>query len=962
MSLAELGGRQSLDSIFSLACEVEIPPGGQAELAFLTGASRSRGRAVQSLESFRSMARVRAAFDQARLHSQVQLQSLGLDPVAFPNYQRLLSAVLNPFHDERPGPADGVENPGSVGEDHATVGGRGTIPPGALPPTSGGQESLWSLGVSGDLPILLVRATRADETPPILEILRVHAYWEGLGIQIDLIVLDEEPGGYAQTLRHWLVHTLNRLGRGSRMGQPGGVHYVPADQAEARVLEDLLDSAAVVLRTDRGSMADQLGRLEYREPDMPPFVPVSPAGVLSPSLPPIPAAEEVGHPQALGGFSRDGRTYALRIHEGEGEGAVPPAPWINVMANPRFGTLVSETGSGFTWVDNSGESRLTGWSNDPVLDPPSEALYVRDEETGVVISATPSASRGGGPVEVHHGLGWSRFRSREEGLEMDLRLFVARDLPVRLATLTVENLWDHPRRLTVTQYVEWVMGTHRDRTASHLITDIDRDRGILFAWNPFSSGSENPVGLLASTLPLHGATCDRIEFLGDGGLLAPDGLRRLGLARRCGRGLDPCGALQVHMDLPSRSSQAVTFFLGSVADPDQGRALVTELRGSGAVTDQMDLNTSFWEGILGRLQVSTPAPEMDLMVNGWLLYQTLSCRVWGRSGLYQSSGAFGFRDQLQDVLALLGPAPRLAREHILTAARHQFPEGDVLHWWHPDSERGVRTRCSDDLLWLPFTVASYLEATGDRVILDEPLPFLSGAPLRSDETARFGVYLPSEETSTLFDHCVRALRHGLRTGPQGLPLIGSGDWNDSLDSLGEEGRGESVWLAWFIFDIARRWSPICAARGEPDLEEWLRESAASVAAAAEEVAWDGSWYRRATFDDGVWVGTSAASEGKIDSLTQSWALLSGGARPGRARTAMDSVLTHLVDPDPSEPHRTCQPMSTAPLSGIPSRRVAVSLMHACSAGRSTQSAETSALPASTQGLVSESPAASCCSR
>ncbi len=896
MPLTELGSRQSLDSIFSLACEVEIPPGEQVELAFLTGASRSRGRTVQSLEAFRSIQRARAAFDQAQLHSQVQLQSLGLDPVAFPNYQRLISAILSPFHDASHASAEELANPAAGAGEGGSDSPLAVLEDAPSPPLSV-QESLWSLGISGDLPILLLRVARTDETPPILEALRVHSYWEGLGVEIDLVIQDEEPGGYAQTLRHWLIRTLNRMGRGSRLGQPGGIHYMAADQLEARIRADLRSSAAVILRTDRGSIADQLDRLEYRDPDMPPFVPVSAAGVRRPSLPPVSRAEDVGHRTALGGFSRSGRSYVLRVGESGDGDSTPPAPWVNVMANPRFGTLVSEAGSGFTWVDNSGESRITGWSNDPVLDPPSEALYVRDEETGLVTSPTPGPRAGGGPVEVHHGFGWSRFRSRGEGLEMDLRLFVTRDRPVRLATLALENLWDHPRRLTVTQYVEWVMGTDRDRTAAHLITDIDRDSGALMAWNPYSPGGTGRVGILASTLPLHGATCDRMEFLGDGGLLAPDGLRRLGLARRFGRGLDPCGALQVHMDIPPRSTGTATFILGAVADPAEGRALISELRRPGAVAEELEKSTRFWEGILGRLQVKTPLPEIDLMVNGWLLYQALSCRIWGRSGLYQSSGAFGFRDQLQDVLALLGPAPHLAREHILAAARHQFPEGDVLHWWHPDSDRGVRTRCSDDLLWLPFAVANYLEATGDRGILEEPVTFLAGSPLRGDEMTRYGVYLPGEETGTLFDHCIRALRHGLRTGPQGLPLIGTGDWNDSLDSLGEEGRGESVWLAWFICDIARRWTPICDDRGAGDLAGWLRRSAEAVATAADEVAWDGAWYRRATFDDGTWVGTSAAAEGKIDSLTQSWALLSGGADPDRARTAMGSVLTHLVDSD-----------------------------------------------------------------
>jgi cyclic beta-1,2-glucan synthetase len=891
-SLNQLGSIQSLDSIFSLACAVEIAPGEQAELAFLTGADRSRGRAVQSVEAFRSLTKARAAFDQARLHRQVQLQALGLDPVSFPQYQRLLATALSPFHKGRYAGGHAVGGAGAMegsSESPNTMDGRPRTP------ETSAQESLWSLGISGDIPVLLLRVAQADDTPPLLEMLRVHNYWESLGVEIDLVVLDEEPGGYAQVLRHWLTHALSQLGRGNRMGRAGGVHYVASDQTESRVLRDLETSAAIVLATDRGGLAEQLGSLSVRTPVMPPFVPVSASGVRRPESPPLEEEDELEPVTALGGFSEGGREYVLRLPPPGKRRALPPAPWINVMASPSFGTLVSESGAGFTWVDNSGESRLTGWSNDPVLDPPSEAIFVRDEETGRLVSPTSAAGPERGEVEVRHGLGATRFLTRGEGLELDLTLFVAKDHPVRIASLSLQNLWDHPRRLTVTQYVEWVMGTSRDRTAPHLVTEIDADSGILLAWNPFTQGNSGRVGFLASTSPMHGATCDRIEFLGSGGLLSPDGLARLGLARRCGRGLDPCGALQIHVDLPPGATETVHFILGAAEHREGATSLTAELRVPGAITNELGRVTRFWDTVVGRLQVSTPDPELDVMVNRWLLYQALSCRIWGRSGFYQSSGAFGFRDQLQDVLALLGPAPDLARLHILTAARHQFPEGDVLHWWHPDSERGVRTRCSDDLLWLPFSVATFLEATGDLDLLDEVVPFLAGTPLGPGEMERFGVYRASEETGTLFDHCISALRQGLRTGPQGLPLIGTGDWNDSLDSLGEGGKGESVWLAWFVFDIVRRWAPLCVARGETELAEWLRERARSIVQAAETVAWDGSWYRRATFDDGAWIGTSEGAEGRIDSLTQSWALLSSGARPDRARTAMAAVQEHLVD-------------------------------------------------------------------
>ncbi len=594
----------------------------------------------------------------------------------------------------------------------------------------------------------------------------------------------------------------------------------------------------------------------------------------------------------LGGFADDGRVYVIVL----GPVQSTPAPWSNVIANPGFGFQVSESGSGYTWSGNSRENQLTPWSNDPVSDPPSEAIYVRDDETGVLWSPTASPIRSEtAPYVIRHGQGYSRFEHQRDGIGLSLVQFVPPEDPLKVSVLTVENRSGRPRRLSVTAYVEWAMGTSRAAAAPYLVSTRDPGTRALLVSNPWNTQFAGRVAFLDMSGRQTAWTTDRTEFLGRNG--SPERPAGLGRGHRLrgsvGAGLDPCAALQTSFELADCARTEVVVLLGEGSEAAAALELIRKARGTEhAATLQAVI--ARWDDILGALQVHTPDRSMDFLVNRWLLYQTLSCRVWGRSGFYQAGGAYGFRDQLQDVVALTVARRDIAREQLLRAAARQFPEGDVQHWWHPPSGSGVRTRISDDRLWLPYAVHEYLATTGDSDVLDESVPFIEGRELQPGEDDAYFQPERSTLTASLFDHCVRALDRSLEVGVHGLPLMGSGDWNDGMNRVGREGRGESVWLGWFLHTVLGWFAPIAYERGDRARAERWRAHMKALRRALERQGWDGDWYRRAFFDDGTPLGSVANAQCRIDSIAQSWSVISGAADPVHATRAMAAVEEYLV--------------------------------------------------------------------
>lgn len=852
-----------LDPCCSIRQRVVIEPGASARFVFATGVARERDAALRIAEKYHDPRSAQRAIDLAWTAAQIELRDLGLAPQEAVVLQRLASRLL-------------LTDPYSALKAKTPV-------ENGLP-----MSGLWSIGISGDHPILLVRIDELEHAPLVRQALLAHQYWRHKGLVADLVVLNTRPSAYSDELDDRL-RLLVRTGHALQLvDRPGGVFLRRADQMHPDVHTLLLSVARATLDGDAGPIEVQLNRRGVRPEEPDPLVVTS-----VPRERPVVALPrpDLLYDNGYGGFDPKTGEYVVVLDDE----TTTPAPWVNVMASPRFGCMVSEAGIGCTWAENSHENRITTWNNDPVADGSGEVLYIRDEHTGEYWSPTPHPCRAPGTYIVRHGKGSTMFEHVSHGIAQRVDWFVPNEDPVRVVRLTLENLEDEARELTVTQFVEWVLGSSRSQAQQLVVTWFDAEEQMLTAHNHFNMDFPGRAAFLATDAPLGSYTGSRTEFVGRNRRpSAPAAMRRKNLGGLTGRFHDNCGALMVPVTLGPRKTHSVTFLLGQTDTLEQAREVVRAYRRPETVEQALDQVKGQWRDILSTVTCRTPDPALDLLVNGQLLYQVLACRLWGRTATYQSSGAFGFRDQLQDVLSLLLARPDLVREQIIEAARHQFVEGDVLHWWQPFSGRGVRTRISDDRHWLPYVVAEYIEATGDTDLLDVVVPFIDGPPVEPGREDNYLQPIVSETSATIYGHCIAALETGRPTGAHGLPLMGGGDWNDGMNRVGIGGSGESVWLAWFLNATLTKFAAVCEIVGEADRAGEYREWAARIAAAVDREAWDGGWYRRAYFDDGTPLGTRSAEECRIDAVAQAWAVISGAGDPDRAARALDAVEDQLV--------------------------------------------------------------------
>lgn len=858
-----------LDPILSLQSPLTLEPGQHVRLSLVLAAADSREGVLSLMDKYSDPHAIARTLDFAWGSAQQELQILHIQPDEALRFQQLAGHLLYPGSLLR-APAEHLEE------------------------NRRGQAGLWPYGISGDLPLVLIRVGEGREIGFVRQMLQAHTYWRMHGLSTDLILLNEEDGGYDRPLQERLEQLIQNHTLSGASDRQGGIFLRNASQIPAEDLRLLKAAASVMLVAARGTLPRQLGGITD--------VSERPETLQRKRSSREPSAQlpfmELHYFNGLGGFTPDGREYAIYL----GPGTNTPAPWVNVISNPNFGTMVSESGSGFTWAGNSQRNRLTAWSNDPVLDPASEAIYIRDEETGAFWSPTMAPIREDTAYRARHGAGYTVFEHNSNGIEQELTVFVPVDEtggdPIKLQRLRLKNATSRGRTLSVTYYVEWTLGENRETSRMHVVTNWDEEASALLARNSYHPEYGQRIAFAAVSTEADSYGADRTSFIGRNRSLSnPAAMEQIRLSHRTGAGLDPCAAIRVVIELAPWEQRDIICMLGQGESATDSLDCVLRYRKELAFEQAFDRSRAWWDALLNTVEVHTPELATDLLVNRWLQYQSLSCRIWGRSAFYQSGGAFGFRDQLQDVMAFLHARPALAREQILLAASRQFKEGDVQHWWHPPHGAGIRSLISDDMLWLPYVVAEYVQATGDTNILSTQIPFLNAPVLASNQHEQFLTPEIAFERGTLFEHCHRAVQRGLTMGPHGLPLMGTGDWNDGMNLVGAGGKGESVWLAWFLCDVLQRMADLSDLVQQNELGHSFRQDRMALIRRVEAAGWDGHWYLRGTFDNGSPIGSATNTEACIDSLPQSWAWLSGAANSDRAAQALESAWQHLVRPE-----------------------------------------------------------------
>jgi cyclic beta-1,2-glucan synthetase len=883
-----------LDPCMSLRVKIELAPGESQIVSFLTGFSRDRDAILQLAGRYRDLNQITRAFEVAWSQASIELRNEQAYGQQGPVFQRLANALMLNVEKLR-------AKPDIISRNRL------------------GQSGLWRFGISGDLPICLVKITEQNQTKIVEELLQAHHYLRNRGFQFDLVILNEHAGGYLQSAQDEIEFLIRSSFSAPLIDRKGGIFTRNITQLSEEERDLLQAVARVVLSGLRGSLAAQL-RMDEPAHDWIPF-----ESARTPSYNLATTKKEHHHGEFynnVGSFDEQGTSYSFAINDS----SLPPAPWSNVIANPHFGTLVTEVGGGYTWSENSRENRLTPWSNDPVIDPLGEVVYLRDVKSGAFWCPTPRPIHLESDVSVHHRFGETEFLTTIEGVTSTLSISISPDDSIKFWNLDLENITPSPRTLEVYLYANWVMGVQRQESYTHLMSAFDKEQEILFAQNHYNIDFNQKVLFLGASEPIDTFTTQRAEFVGrNRDLSSPIALAAVSntqkggaksivkLSGKTGAGFDSCGVIKVMIQIEPNQKKQISLFMGEADSFELMKFKVEKAKETSLARSEAARTKALFKEITSSIQIQTPLRSFDIMVNGWLLYQTVACRLWGRTGFYQSGGAYGFRDQLQDSMALLYSRPDLVRQQILLHASRQFPEGDVQHWWHPPTGKGVRTRIADDYLWMPLIVQRYLEVTGDTAVLDERTTFIEGPLLPEHDMEAYIVPHANQHAATLYEKCILMIDRALNLiGERGLPLMWGGDWNDGMNEIGHHGKGESVWMGWFLATVINRFIPTIDARGDAKRVTRYKEAVEKLRQSLEANAWDGDWYRRAYFDDGSPVGSKESQECKIDSLPQSWSVISGLGDPERSKIAMRNVYDQLVSKDDQIIKLFTPPFNTGP--------------------------------------------------
>ncbi|EDS78569.1 319-kDA protein [Clostridium botulinum C str. Eklund] len=856
-----------LDPIISIRKRVKIAPGETCKIGYTTAITDSRDDAIEMAKKYREFVNIDRAFELSWSQNIVDMRYLGLKSPQANLYQDMASKILfiSDSYKER---EEYIKN------------------------ITRGQQSLWKYGISGDLPIVLVVIKDEEEIDLIRQVLNAHEYIRRKGLKFDLVILNMQDTAYTQLLQDSIKDLIASSYARDKENISGGVFLNNKDSMEKEDIDLFMAISAIVLEGEKGLLSKQIQTEEVNKEELEKLNVCQNNYQYNFDDFDI---NKLEYYNDIGGFDLENDEYVIVLKDEK----TTPAPWVNVIANENFGFLVSASGSPYTWYKNSRENKITTWSNDWVTDPPAEVIYVRDEETGEFWSVTPEPIRESGEYVIHHGFGYSKFQHQSHGIVGTVNMFVPMNENVKICEVNLKNICDVDRKLSLTYYAQLVLGVVPQKTDTHVVTYLNEEKKYMYARNPYSDS----FGNLTSYLKIIGGsdesfTGDRSEFIGKGESLEnPKSLENIRFSNNVGAGMDPCFGENSKFTIKAGEDKTLLVILGEDDNMESIERIVDKYDDINKATEELNNSKDYWKESLHTIKVKTPDETMDLMLNGWLLYQTISCRIWARSAFYQSGGAFGFRDQLQDVMAAGYVNPKFMREHILYSATRQFLEGDVQHWWHPVVDSGIRTRFSDDLLWLPYVTVDYIKRTGDYSILDEEVGYLEDRPLEDGEDERYTISQKSDKKGTIYEHCIKAIERGLKFGSHNIPLMGSGDWNDGMSEVGNKGTGESVWLGWFLYSILDGFKEIAKVKNDKEKANRYKEMQQFLKESLNENAWDGKWYRRAYFDNGIPLGSIENDECKIDSLAQTWAVISGAGNEDKVKVAMESLEKYLVKQD-----------------------------------------------------------------
>ncbi|WP_411679001.1 GH36-type glycosyl hydrolase domain-containing protein [Clostridium thailandense] len=855
-----------LDPIISMRVRVKIENGETCQIAFATAVADSKEEVIQLAEKYSEMRNIDRVFELSWSGIQVEMKYLGIKSAQANLYQLMASRIifLNTLFKNR---ADYIMN------------------------IRKGQSSLWSYGISGDVPIVLLIVKEEENINLVRQLLNAHEYWSLKGLKVDLVILNLQGNSYIQSMQDTVRDLISSSHARDKQNKTGGVFLHNKATISDEDIDLLMAIARIVIEADKGSLITQIESSSKLESEQELLLAEKQEYSVHSHGFDIP---ELLYFNGLGGFDKDD-SYCIVLKNYENT----PAPWINVISNGKFGFHVSESGVSYTWNKNSRENKLTTWSNDPVIDSEAEEIYVRDEITGDIWSIAPKPIRDKGDYLIEHGFGYSKFTHEAYGVFGEMTMFIDMNENVKLCRIKLRNITNIKRRLSVSYYAKVVLGVTHEQTAQYVFTGFNDKDNYIYSRNPYS---EHFGGLICYLKIVGGEdvsfTGDRKEFIGRGkSVNAPEALKFKKLSNTVGAGFDPCLAENVKVTLDNDEEKEILILLGQEESAEKISEVINKYSTEGVAERELINTKDFWKGLFDTIQIETPDKSMDIMINGWLMYQIISCRFWARTAFYQSGGAYGFRDQLQDVMPIAYLDPEISKKHIIYSASKQYLEGDVQHWWHPVVESGIRTRFSDDLLWLPYVTADYIQNTGDYSILDEKAGYLEDSELKEGEDERYNISRKSDKQGTIYEHCIKSIERSLNFGSHNIPLMGSGDWNDGMSTVGNEGKGESVWLGWFLYSILDKFIDICRLKNDEEkvkkyskLKEFIREN-------LEKNAWDGGWYRRAYFDNGVPLGSLQNDECQIDSLSQSWAVISGAGKESRVKEAMEALERNLIKED-----------------------------------------------------------------